>query len=44
MQQLKNGDLFPALSAESVNHGRLTLPDDIAAGRYAVIIGYRAHW
>lgn len=44
MQQLKNGDLFPDLSGETVSHGLTTLPSDIAAGRYAVVIGYRAHW
>jgi len=44
MPQLKNGDLFPSLSAESVNHGRITVPDDIPAGDFAMIVVYRAHW
>ncbi len=44
MQQLKNGDLFPSISAESVDHGRVTMPEDIPAERYAVVIAYRAHW
>ncbi len=44
MTQLNSGDAFPALSAESVNHGRISLPDAIPAGQYAVVLAYRAHW
>lgn len=44
MPQLQNGDSFPPLRAETVNHGQLTLPADIPAGRFSIIIAYRAHW
>lgn len=44
MPQLQNGELFPPLRAETVNHGQLTLPSDIPAGRFAIIMAYRAHW
>jgi len=27
-----------------VNHGQLTMPGDIPAGRFSIIIAYRAHW
>lgn len=44
MAQLRDGDRFPALTGETVEHGRITLPDAIPAGNYAVILAYRAHW
>lgn len=44
MAQLKDGDLFPSFSAETIDGQRVTLPDDIPAGNYAIIIAYRAEW
>ena len=44
MTQLKDGDAFPALTAQSLAHGEITLPTGIPAGQYAVILAYRAHW
>ena len=44
MPQLQNGDSFPPLRLESLNHGSVNLPGDIPAGRYAIVIAYRAHW
>ena len=35
---------FPKLSGESLKHGSVTLPDDIPAGAYNVILAYRANW
>ena len=40
---LDSGDRFPALSMETVNHGRLTLPDVFGDG-WGVFLVYRAHW
>lgn len=44
MAQLQTGDAFPVLEGETVQHGRLILPASIPAGRFAVIMAYRAHW
>ncbi len=44
MAQLRDGDEFPALQGQSVNHGSISLPGNIPAGNYAVIFAYRAHW
>ena len=44
MHRFNMGDAFPQLSGETVKHGRLTLPDAIAAGRWSVILAYRAQW
>ena len=44
MQQLVNGDAFPALEGESLNHGRISLPADVPADHWAVVLAYRAHW
>ncbi len=38
------GDAFPPIKGFTVNHGLVTLPEDIPAGRYAVVFAYRAHW
>ncbi len=44
MAQLRDGDKFPPLQAESVKHGTIRLPGDIPSGSYAVVLAYRAHW
>ena len=44
MQQLNTGDAFPALEAESVKHGRVTLPTALPADHFGVVLAYRAHW
>jgi hypothetical protein len=41
--KLKEGDLFPHFSVETVNHGKLTLPDDIQT-RWMVLLFYRGWW
>jgi len=40
---LDSGNRFPALTMETVNHGRLTLPDAFRDG-WGVFLVYRAHW
>jgi hypothetical protein len=40
---LDSGDLLPALTFDTVAHGRLTLPDAFGAG-WGVLLVYRAHW
>jgi len=35
---------LPRISGESVAHGRVTLPDDVPAGHYGVIMTYRGQW
>ena len=40
---LDSGDMFPALSMDTVAHGRLTLPDAFG-GAWGVVLVYRAHW
>ncbi len=44
MPQLKDGDLFPSFAAQTIDGARVTLPDDVPAGNYAVIVAYRAEW
>ena len=44
MHKLNGGDEFPRLSGESLNHGTITLPGDIADGAYSLIMAYRANW
>ena len=44
MTQLQVGDPFPALSGKSVAHGQVSLPDDIPASHFAIVLAYRAHW
>ena len=38
------GDAFPLIKGFTVNRGLVTLPEDIPAERYAVVLAYRAHW
>jgi peroxiredoxin len=40
---LDNGEPFPALTMETVAHGRLSLPEAFADG-WGVLLVYRAHW
>ncbi len=40
---LDSGELFPALTMETVAHGRLSLPEGFADG-WGVFLLYRAHW
>jgi len=44
MHRLNPGDAFPQLTAETVRHGTVSLPDQVRPGRYGVILVYRAHW
>jgi peroxiredoxin len=44
MNTLHPGEPFPHLSADSIPHGHLELPQHIRAGCYGVILVYRAHW
>jgi len=38
-----SGDAFPALSMETVAHGRMALPEGFGPG-WGVFLVYRAHW
>lgn len=40
---LDSGDKFPTLSMETVNHGRVMLPDAFRDD-WGVFLVYRAHW
>lgn len=40
---LDSGDAFPELAFETVAHGQLRLPEAFA-GRWGVLLVYRAHW
>ena len=40
---LDSGDTFPALTLETINHGRVRLPDAFGDG-WGVLLIYRAHW
>jgi len=40
---LDAGDVFPALTVDTVAHGRLELPAALAPG-WGVVLLYRAHW
>ena len=44
MHNFDTGDDFPQLTGETLNHGTLTLPADIAEGGYSLILAYRANW
>ena len=43
MRILDSGEPFPALTMETVAHGRLSLPEAFADG-WGVLLVYRAHW
>lgn len=40
---LDTGDTRPALAMDTVNHGRLRLPEGFGRG-WGVLLLYRAHW
>jgi hypothetical protein len=40
---LDGGDRLPAIELDTVNHGRLRLPDAFG-GAWGVLLLYRAHW
>jgi hypothetical protein len=40
---LDSGDPFPALTMDTVGHGRLTLPEAFGEG-WGVFLIYRGHW
>jgi len=42
-EKLDTGDVFPRLTLDLVDGGRLELPDGLDA-RYKVILFYRGHW
>jgi hypothetical protein len=43
MEGLPLGTRFPAFAIDTLNDGRLRLPDDLA-GRPAVLVFYRGHF
>ena len=43
MRILDSGEPFPALTMETVAHGRLSLPEAFADG-WGVLLVYCAHW
>ena len=43
MNLLKNGELFPDVSGETINHGNLTVPEDLTQ-EWAVLLYYRGEW
>jgi alkyl hydroperoxide reductase subunit AhpC len=40
---LDSGDTFPDLEMDSVDHGRIQLPEHFSGG-WGVLLVYRAHW
>lgn len=40
---LDTGDPMPALSFETLDHGRVEVPD-VFESRWGVLLLYRAHW
>jgi hypothetical protein len=40
---LDSGQILPMLSVDTVDHGRLTVPDHFGGG-WGVFLVYRAHW
>ena len=40
---LDSGDEFPTITMETVNHGRLALPDAFGES-WGVFLVYRGHW
>ena len=42
-EKLDSGELFPKLTLNIVDGGRLELPDGVDA-KYKVILFYRGHW
>ena len=40
---LDSGTTMPALTFDTVAHGALTVPEALA-GRWGVVLVYRAHW
>jgi peroxiredoxin len=43
MSRLSNGDLFPHLTIDTIEHGSLTLPDHMR-GHFGVVLFYRGSW
>lgn len=41
--RLENGDVFPTLTAPSVDDGEMTLPEELE-GSWSAIVFYRGHW
>ena len=42
-EKLNTGDVFPAMTLDLVDGGKLSLPDGLDS-RYKVILFYRGHW
>jgi hypothetical protein len=40
---LDSGERFPALTFDTVAHGRVSLPEGLGPG-WGVVLLYRAHW
>jgi peroxiredoxin len=43
MQKLNAGDTFPNFDADTVAHGRFTIPEAFK-GHYALLLFYRGGW
>lgn len=41
--KLRDGDTFPTIKVETVEHGALLIPGDLRT-RYAVLLFYRGYW
>lgn len=41
---LNAGDALPPVALDSVAHGRVSLPEDVPAEHYSIVLVYRAHW
>jgi len=44
MHKFNLNDRFPSLGGETVAHGRVTLPDDVPASQWSIVLAYRAQW
>ena len=44
MNKLHPGEPFPHLTADSIPHGHVALPEQVRAGHFGVLVVYRAHW
>ena len=42
-EKLGTGEVFPKMTLDLVDGGKLELPDDLDA-RYGIILFYRGHW
>lgn len=43
MSRLTNGENFPSVTAESLDHGTLTVPSDLGS-EWVTLLFYRGEW